>query len=77
MFVWCKQAALQAWLEMKETANRGARFDELLRVVRVELTAEQCRICLSALFASRPARKCATPGAASHLNESLEYRCTF
>jgi hypothetical protein len=32
----CQQATLQAWLEMKETTNRGARFDELLRVVRVE-----------------------------------------
>jgi hypothetical protein len=52
----CQQATLQAWLETKETTNRGARFDELLRVVRVKLTAEQCRTLASIAAAARDDR---------------------
>ena len=51
MSVWCQQATLQAWLETKRDANRGAPFDELLRVVRLELTAEQ-RGTLASIAAS-------------------------
>jgi hypothetical protein len=48
-----QRATLQTWLGTKETTNRGARFDELLGVVRVKLTAEQCRTLASIAAAAR------------------------
>ena len=72
MSVSCQQAILQAWLEMKETANRGARLDELLRVVRVEPIAEQCRTLASIAAAARDDRGLddLVPGGVAALDES-------